>query len=336
MAQMRVSRRSVLGGIAAGLAGAAGLGEIAAAAPTEPRWLSGVGDPVVANVVDGGFGRWRGAPCTYARIWADASLRDMGEIWGLDRYTAGGWTGTLDIACGGPRDGLSWRDAAEGRMDAIWTRQCSRIREGWGQLDSVHLSMAHELNGNWYPWSVTAGDVGDFRRAWGRWYGIVQRELVAKGKRAKVCLNLNADTVPGVSVRALLPDAATFDVLGCNFYSMWPDLRTQADWDAQKRTTKGDGSPRGLEAWHSFAASIGKPLSFPEWGVNPQSHSDNPFFVQQMNAFFTSHAPQDARDPAPGEIAGEAYFNTWATCQLWPTSEVPGSAGRYRALRWGS
>lgn len=336
MSKKRMSRRAVLGGIGLGAASALAVRQDrAAAAPPATSWLSGVGDPVASHVVEGGFGRWRGEPCTYARIWADATLRDMTEVWALDAYTATAWTGTLDIACGGPRDGLSWRDAADGRMDAIWRRTCSRIRNGWGDLDSVHLSMAHELNGNWYPWSVNRGNVADFRRAWTRWHDIVQQELTAKGKDVKVCLNLNGDTVPGVSVQELLPDLATFDVLGCDFYSMWPDLRTQADWDAHRRTTKGDGSPRGVEAWHRFAASVGKPLSFPEWGVNPQSRSDNPFFVQQMRLFFTSHAPAEARHAGPGEIAGEAYFNTWATCQLWPTSQVPATARSYRAL-WGS
>lgn len=333
-----LSRRRVLAGLAAA-GGVAALpapaARAAASKPVRRTWLSGVGDPNPAHVVAGGFGRWRGSPCTYARVWADSSLEQMRSIWGLQPYTSGGWTGTLDIACGGPRDGLTWRDAAEGKMDETWTRICRRVAKGWGDLSSVHLSMAHELNGTWYPWSVDADDLSDFHRGWARWHAIVQRELVGEGKRAKVCLNLNSDNVGGVDVQALLPSPDQFDVLGCNFYSMWPDLTHASVWDSSRAARKKDGSPRGVEAWCSFAEDIRKPISFPEWGVHPRQHSDNPYFIERMNGFFAAHAPEDVRAPGPGEIAGEAYFNTWATCQLWPVTEVPMSAERYRSSRWG-
>lgn len=333
-----ISRRALvrwLGGATA-LTALGGTTKPSGAVGRTPHWLSGASDPAPGSGVQGDFSRWRGDPCTYTRIWADASLKDMAEVWGLTTFTRGDWSGTLDIACGGPRDGLSWRDAAEGRMDSLWTTACRRIRRGWGDLSAVHLSMAHEANGTWYPWSVTNGNVNQFRRAWARWHGVVQRELVDKGKNVKVCLNLNSDTVNGLSVRAMLPALRYVDVLGCDFYSMWPDLRTLALWEENRASTRRDGSPRGIEAWRAFAVRINKPLSFPEWGVNPQRHSDNPYFISKMNAFFAAHAPAVPSAPKAGELAGEAYFNNWSTCRLWPNTDLPETAHRYRSLRWGS
>lgn len=337
MSQTAFSRRTALGGL---LGGAVAVAAPVALAPTaaraaDLRWLSGAGDDSASHVATGDFGTWRGEASTYARIWADASFRDMTSLWMMDAYRAAGWSGTLDISCGGPRDGQTWASAARGGMDATWRGVCRTVLAKWGKLSAVHLSMAHELNGTWYPWSVDSSEVTSFRTAWARWYDIVQDELVTEGKNARVNLNLNCDTTGDVSVRKLLPDTDAFDLLGVDFYSMWPDLTGSAIWSSSKNAVTKDGSPRGVEAWFDFAESLGKPLSFPEWGLNPQSHSDNPFFIQQMHRTFGSHAPADPNRPKAGQLAGEAYFNTWDQCRLWPNTDNPRAAAMYRSLSFG-
>ncbi|MGI8457681.1 MAG: glycosyl hydrolase [Propionibacteriaceae bacterium] len=330
------TRRVVLAGMLPALAAGLGAaGPPATAAADRPRWLSGAGDPQAAHVAGGDFGRWRGDHTSFARIWADESLPTMAGVWMLDGYRAAGWTGTLDIACGGPRDGQTWSSAAAGGMDATWRATCRSVRAHWGNLRAVHLSMAHELNGSWYPWAVTRKNVTSFRNAWRRWYGIVATELVAEGKNALVCLSLNADTLSDVSVAELWPGPAYVDVLGCDFYSAWPDLTTEAEWDSHRHDTTADGSPRGIEAWFGYARSIGKPLSFPEWGLNPNLVSDNPLFVQKMRNTFAAHAGSDPHRPGPGQVAGEAYFNDRAQGRLWPSTLAPRAAARYQSLRWG-
>jgi hypothetical protein len=198
-----VSRRLVLAGalsIAAWNLGALEGGEAVASSPTL-RWLSGAGDPQPDNIGGGGFGTWRGESTTFARIWADASLKDMGRVWMMDSYKSSEWAGTLDIACGGPREGQTWQSAATGGMDSTWRATCRSVRRKWGKLVGVQLSMAHEMNGSWYPWSVTSATVDDFKKAWARWHDIVNEELVEKGKHAKICLSMNANTTSEVSVR---------------------------------------------------------------------------------------------------------------------------------------
>lgn len=303
--------------------------------PTTLGWLSGFGDDKASTVADGTLGRWRGEEVTYARIWADASLRQMANVWMMDTFKTYGWTGTLDIACGGPREGQTWATAATGGMDATWQSTCRKIYEKWGNLTSVHLSMAHELNGNWYPWSVNSTNVTQFKTAWARWYTIVQTELVAKGKNAKVCLCLNSDTASGVSLLSLIPPLEYVDILGCDFYSMYPDLTTQVLWDRNLLTKKSDGAPRGIQAWFNYATSIGKPLAFPEWAVNSLAASDNPFFIEQMRNIFAANASLTPTAPGPGKVAGEAYFNAKDKTRLTPTTMIPDSATRYQQLYFG-
>ena len=337
MPPLSFTRRAALTGLLSG-ASATLIGSSAAptgAAAMKRSWLSGAGDPQPSHVSGGGFGTWRGEASTYARIWADATLPDMTNVWMMDSYKASGWNGTLDIACGGPRDGHTWQSAAAGGMDTTWRTACRSIRAKWGKLAQVHLSMAHEMNGDWYPWSVHSGNVTDFKKAWQRWYAIVQSELVAKGKDALVCLNMNADTATDVSVVDMVPDARSVDILGVDFYSMWPDIDDEDEWAIQATVRSLDGSPRGVQAWFDYAKSLAKPISVPEWGVNPSSRSDNPFFIKKMNSVFSAHSGLLPKCPGAGQLAGEAYFNDLDNCRLWPSTNVPRAAAAYRALSWG-
>jgi hypothetical protein len=337
MPQTAFTRRTALRGLVIGAAAAAAPASVnsATAVAAGRRWLSGAGDDSSSNVAFGGFGTWRGVATTYARVWADASFPEMTNIWMMDSYRDAGWTGTLDIACGGPRDGQTWTSAAKGGMDATWRSVCRTVRSKWGTLSGVHLSMAHELNGDWFPWSVDSSEIASFKRAWARWYAIVQDELVAEGKNAKVNLSLNCDTVGGLSLLKLLPDIDQFDLVGVDLYSMWPDLTTPTVWRATQDLRMKDGAPRGIEAWFDFARKIGKPLSFPEWGLNPQSQSDNPFYIQQMHRTFAAHAPANPTKPKKGQLAGEAYFNTWDQCRLFPFTKNPRAAAMYQSLKFG-
>jgi hypothetical protein len=81
-------------------------------------------------------------------------------------------------------------------------------------------------------------------------------------------------------------------------------------------------APFGLE-WHrDFAASHGKPMSYPEWGVG--NFGDNPYFVQQMHDWFVKN--QD-------NIVYAAYFDVDG---LWPTQidndQFPKSRELFRKL----
>jgi hypothetical protein len=312
-------------------------------AGTGTTWLSGAGDDNALQTADGAFGMWRGEPATYARMWADASTEAMRGLDMMFPYRDTDWTGVLDIACGGPgRGGGSWATAATGAMDSTWRYQCQKIHANWWpHLAQVHLSMAHEMSGNWYPWSVNSGNVAHFKTAWRRWYGIVQEELVSKGRNAKVVVSYNFDTTADVSVQTIDPGTAYYDIVGVDFYNMWwgggpgSGLNDQTAWNNNLNAMKGS-SPRGIGAWFSYASSVGKPLSIPEWGLSPQAYVDSPFFITTMRNYLATKAPADAYAPAAGKLAGDAYFNTWPECRLYPMTSVPNAAAAYRAARWGA
>ena len=298
--------------------------------PTGAAWLSGVADgpDVIAK-----WGSFRGTPATYARVWADADKNNMLNLYAMASLTATGWDGVLDLACGGPSD---WASAATGGWDTTWRAQCRKALSLWGNLRGLHLSMAHEFN-NGYPWHVTSANQASFRKAWARWYRIVQEELVAKGKNAKVVLSCNSDTNGGWTLAGGLPDPSTFDILGDDDYNFWPAITNQGQWDAKGSIMKSD-VPRGIKAWIDLAAKLGKPLSVPEWGLAPAGDFpvDTPFYVQKMNDLFRSIAPTDPYNPGPGQLAGEAIFNAWPHSQIFPGATAPNSRAAYLGLKWGA
>jgi beta-mannanase len=227
----------------------------------------------------------------------------MQSVGMMDAYRS--FPGTLDIGCGGPQGGQTWASAAVGGMDTVWRNQMASIHAKWGSLAGVQLSMAHELNGNWYPWSATSGQQANLVAAWRRFYGIVQSDLVAKGRNAKVTMNYNAEDIGAPDRTSYWPGDAYVDIVGVDAYD-------------------GLGNHEAtLPGWVAFAKSHNKPISFPEWGLNPNVAADNPGFITRMNAFFRNNAAM---------LAGEAYFNEKEATL---STAVPQSRAQYAALSWG-
>ncbi len=307
-------------------------------AATGKAWLSGVAHDA-ATIKQ--WGAFRGSPATYARVWADKDRSNQLNLFAMAAVTATGWDGVLDVAIGGPSD---WAVAATGGWDSTWRDQCRKALSLWGKLRGLHLSMAHEFNnapsdGSGYAWKVYAKDQANFRKAWPRWAAIVREEMVAKGDKAKVVLSCNSDTNGGWTLAGGLPDPASFDILGVDPYNFWPSLLTATAWDSAKGAMKGD-VPRGVQAWIDLAAKLGKPISFPEWGLSPSKDFpvDTPVYIQKTHETFVRIAPADPYNPGPGRLAGEAYFNVWPGLgQIYPTAINAGNArAAYLALKWGT
>lgn len=309
-------------------------------AGTGVAWLSGTcgTDPAQRTQFD----TWRGEPQTYIRTWTDNNSANMGLVGYYLNSFFGTWTnGTVDLAMGGPGyDGTSWANAASGSMDTMWRNQCQSIHANWNNLKCVHLSMSHELNGNWMPWSVNSTNVANFKTAWQRYHAIVTQELKNKGRNVKVVINYAAGQN---LVDAMYPGNAYIDIIGFDSYDMWMptstgNIRTESDWTTFQAATTSDGSPWGFETFAAYALSKGKPFTVPEWGLSAstQFEYDNPFYIQKVYDWLKTKAPVDKDNPAAGKCAGDAYFNTWTQTQLWPTTTKPLAAARYQSLKWGS
>jgi hypothetical protein len=92
------------------------------------------------------------------------------------------------------------------------------------------------------------------------------------------------------------------------------------DDHARFGTELSDGEPWGLRAWLKYARDRGKKLEMTEWGVGRRG--DRPEYVHQMHDFFHF---------AGARLAHEGYFNS-GNKQLYPTTNLPRSAAKYREL----
>ena len=314
-------------------------------------WVSGISNVGYIKTVANSFSTWRGETCTSNRFWLSGTEQDNAGWW-VNEQTAG-WNGILDYAIGAPpADGVSWQSAASGGYDANWRAQMQAIHANWGSLRGIYLAPAHELNGNWYAWSVTTSTTANyFRQAWQRFYGIVQTELVAKGRNAKVTINYAAGR--GM-VEEIWPGNAYVDIVGFDIYDHWlptangMNCLTEADWNNVKYATTGDGSPRGPYSIQQFAQSKGKPFAMPEWGLSDSTSwsngsdpvPDNAFWIEKMHNFFAEFAPADKYNPTAGTVAFENIFSSQGGdayhLSIWPaTSQNPNASAKYQSLIWG-
>jgi len=267
----------------------------AAGPATSGAWLSG------GTEVDGSFDSWRGAGVDSASHWAD-SQEACENQWGLTGQFAD-WTGPLVVAIGGLWD-KSWSEAANGGMDAVWTTCLNALKSGWGSRPPSNLviSLFHEANGTWYEWSVSEGDVENFKAAFARFEDL--QEQIFPG--ARLSFVLNADHVQGGYEPAdMLPDPADYDVLGVDMYSM----HSFVDFDQ----------------FPALALSAGKPLIVQEWGIK-NDEGGAAEFLQYMREQFEEHGGS-----GPGKLEMENYFNL-GEYQISSGTTSPQAAQRYRDL----
>lgn len=316
--------------------------------PTTRQWISGACSVEPDTITGGAFGTWRGEAATAYRFWLSPKSNMLLAGYYFQDKGFSAWSGgILDYAIGGPTNeqagtGGVWARAAAGNWDDVWRQQCQQIHANWGSARRVHLSMAHELSGTWYEWSVR-GDVANFKAAWRRYAAIVKTELKDKGRDVKIVLNLALGQEGAV---AFYPGDDVVDIIGGDTYDQWQPTSTghvlnESDWSTYTNRVLGDGSPAGVDALSTFAAQHGKPISIPEWGLSDggrDAYMDNPFWIGKMNDFFRRKAPVDKWNPGPGEVALECIFSDAGyELEIYPnTSKNPQAVAKYKALTWGS
>ncbi|MGY1716353.1 glycosyl hydrolase [Geodermatophilus sp. SYSU D01106] len=293
-------------------------------APPVVSWLSGASGEGVAV---GDFATWRGDPLTIAGTWADNNqgmvelpqLQPGGEF--------GSWNESLDIAIGAIDEGETWAEAAGGTYDGRWRQSLTNLRQLWGDRDgTLFIRFAHELNGNWYPWSVNADNHGDFIVAWQR-FRALQQEIFPE---SQLVFCVNRESVGnGMDWREAFPGAEYVDVIGVDYYNNFPYVDDQAGWDQTADDVDGHGAPKGIEEHLEFARSAGLPLAVPEWSGNALE-GDSPAFMEAMNAFLQENAGD-----GPGEVLYDVLFNVDGydgKFILYPETLMPESAAAYQRL----
>ena len=288
--------------------------------------MSGASGQTVEN---GTFATWRGSPLDIVGTWNDSREAQTAQ-WSLEAYN--GWNGDVDNAIGAIFGGESWSAAANGAYDARWTRALQKVNELRQGKGRVYLRFAHEFNGDWYDWSVRAGQEADFVKAWRRFHGLFEQHM---DPRHQLVYSPNWDTtMSGLDIRATWPGKDYVDVISPDYYNQYPYNTTRDGWWSTMTSREGNGGPKGMETWRQFAEQQGLPIGLSEWGGRAPSGGqggDNPAFVTFMHEWMGQHA-----GTGPGDFLYEIYFNVNGfgdnQFEIYPTTKMPKVAAKYREL----
>lgn len=296
--------------------------------PTSGRWMSGAsGD----GVPDGKFGIWRGTPVALAVTWSNTTrdqsscVAETENSWQFNPgFEYADWSGSADWSMGGicPDHKSNWAPTARGDYDQMWIKALQNVRADWYRVNrgTLYIRFAHEMNGNWYPWSVPESQIENFKTAWRR-FRAIQKSIFPE---AKLVFNTNGDT-SGQSYdwRNLWPGDTEVDVYSTDFYQ---DHYQRA----KSERTDRYGGPIDLELLRQFALQHGKPFAIPEWGGKADV-GDDPAYISYMHDFAKKNG-----GTASGQLLYEAYFNVTShgnnNFGIYPWTRIPNASARYRDL----
>jgi hypothetical protein len=199
--------------------------------------------------------------------------------------------------------GGSWSEAAAGAYDEHWRELGERL-VATGQEDAI-LRGAHEFNGDWFHYRVGEDDVTDFVAAWQRWVGIM---------RSVPGQQFTFDWNPILGTQYRLPHAEEaypgdeyVDRIALDVYDggneIYPEGFEPGDGEAteEQRDEAWEqilNGERGLNFWRTFAVAHGKPLSFPEWGIQTWTQDDGLVHGGGDNATFVGRMADIIYSPA--------------------------------------
>ena len=268
------------------------------AAPSSGKWLSGESGNGVTN---GSFAKWRGRPVGIIGTWADDNTNQV-QFYQLHK---GGdfasYTGPMDMAVGAIGANESWAHAATGAYNARWTTSLEKLKGlRASATGTTYIRFAHEMNGDWYPWKVTASNYRDFLGAW-KQYRALQRKIFPE---AKLVFSVNRESVgTGMDWTKFFPGKQYVDVLSVDYYNQNPAVMTAARWASSIQEKDQWGGPKGLAQHLAFASKVGLPLAISEWSTVADA-GDSAEFVTQFLHYVRAHSGAKA-----GQIPYEILFD---------------------------
>jgi hypothetical protein len=179
-------------------------------------------------------------------------------------------------------------------------------------LENSVIRLGSEANGTW------EGDfVGNTVQEQNLWASCFDNEVTsirqATGEHFLIDWNPNSCT-ENIPYANYYPGNAYVDIMGLDFYDVDCDAPTTAVSFAQL-----SGVAAGLTTFESFAASKGKAMSFPEWGLSTTPAGDDPAFITAMGNTVDS-----------GNFAFQEYFDTGSgSSEPIDTGSTPQSAAAY-------
>jgi hypothetical protein len=212
-------------------------------------------------------------------------------------------------------DGANLADAASGAYDAHYLAAAKQLASFRPQDGVLYIRTAWEWNGNWFPWSVSQSDTGNFIAAWHHFVDAFRS--VSPRFRFDWCPSLTINPYP---LEDAYPGDDYVDVIGADVYDedvYWKIQDPDARWEQEYLT-----SDHGLNWLSSFAAAHGKGLSVPEWGTGGSGSGDDPSFVSHMNDWLeANHALYASYWNSSSVYTGQLSYGQW-----------PNAGAEYRKL----
>ncbi|MGH2839803.1 MAG: glycoside hydrolase family 26 protein [Solirubrobacteraceae bacterium] len=271
----------------------AGPSAAGAAVPGETLGVyTGAGKPDRTAAFEARLGRSVARVHDYLDKTSWSTMLDVG--WMADQWASGGYTDRMVITIPMFPNTLTGEDllarGASGEFNAQFRTLAQRlVAHGLG---SSVIRIGHEFNGKWYSWSIDVPNGAANYAAY--WRQIVTTMRSVAGTNFTFDWSANADSSwsNGVQLQAAdaWPGEAYVDYVGLTVYDQsWvPNYQDPVARWAGYVTQKN-----GLEWQAAFAASKGKPITFPEWGLSlrPDGHGggDAPYYIEQMYSWIQSH-----------------------------------------------
>lgn len=271
---------------------------------------------------------WLGQSMTYAIDYTGREPVDAEEPWDeIDNpsWVCGKWQqGTAKLILSVamlPNSRFTLAAGAKGTYDDHWRKfGKTMVQRGCGDAT---IRLGWEFNAKFYPWAAggkEASFVSYFRRIVD-----VLREVPGEAFLFEWCPLAG---VGNADVEAAWPGKNYVDLIGLDAYDT---ARVGMD-DPQQRWDYQLKRVYGLNWLDDFAATQGKPISFPEWGVTNRTNDDlgggdNPTYIRNMWNWFNTH-----------NVAYAAYFEYDAdvASHRLMTQEFPKSSSEYRKLVTGA
>jgi hypothetical protein len=184
-----------------------------------------------------------------------------------------------------PATGGSLSDAAAGDYNTHYAALAKTLVSD-GRANSV-IRLGWEFNTPFFRWQVqTAADAAQYAEAWRQ---AVRSMRSVDGQQFTFVWNPNLSN-KGPDPALGYPGDAYVDDIGLDVY----DRSLGGGESAAQRWNDLVHQQYGLQWQATFASAHSKPIAFPEWGLvhDPDATNvggDDPYFIQQMHAWFASH-----------------------------------------------
>lgn len=252
------------------------------------------------------FGDFRGTPVQVYETWNNFDTwAEMEAIQTVHLYYTGEgqppfnvrFPGKLSFAQPMWAVGETADSCANGGDDQHYVNIATALKDA-GFADAF-IRLGWEQNGDWFRWHATSATATQ----WVQCFQHAYTAFKSVSPNFVIAWNPNKSTdMSGFDSRTTYPGDSYVDVIAVDWYDMYPNNPDQATWDANYNMTENGGSPVGIGAYIAFADSHGKPLAFPEWGLNTENSFDNPFYITKMADTFDALRAQ-------GKLYWESYFN---------------------------